>query len=925
MSSGVNWSQGSAYVGGGGPFSGGNTIISEAGGNTGIYNSYSRSISGDVTIEFWTYYTNSRIDWCGIFGDWTLANQTAGTVAFMIGATYTICSAGGIEIYQPSTPGSRWADGLSEGWHHVAIVRAAGIWTVWIDGISRLVGTVVDTVPFNSSGYLIQNDSRYYQGLMWTSNFRISSMARYTSAFTPPTSTFNLATDSYASSVTAQLNFLQTSDNFDVTLRSTWAKSGTVVTDTNQAKFGAQSLLFDGSTGFVSTIASPDFDVKGLSWTVDLWVNPKSSMTGGFFSYPDRGTAGNTLPIAIGMSATGVLDQSVAPPVGYVLGCGYFNGSAWTTITDGTTQLVPLTWNHVEVGFDETSGTAYLFLNGNLLASGAWATPDVDFLNASPIALGRGWTSQPRYFQGWMQEFCFTAGAIRHTTAFTPPTAPYNLTTDPFASNIVCLVHGTQLPLGVPVTFADQIGLYSGYTTQLIGSRLRQFATAKVFQGAAGVAQVDVPLSLVDRGNSRYQIDTARIRTNLAVQIDPTSHNGFIEGICVVQGNPLENVTMELARNIDYNVIGRYNTDVDGLFSFHDLQTDVQPGFYLVGANPDPSILNENAQVYKALDATPYALTMSGIFNYEVGSLDVDSTVTIAGNAGPFTAVVSSGNLPPGAAITVSERSITITGATTLTGDYIFTLSVTGSVRNYSTMLQFELTPNTVKPMGQNHGYDGSTFVAEKQSSLLISMDMNGFSTPTTFKSSVAGLTDFTAYGSPGPTLSTAEIKIGDASLYLNGSSLLYSNQSITYPTAAFTIEAWAYPLTWPSSYGTIIGGNSHNGFQMTLAPSGTIYFYNGTASYAAGTVALNTWTHIATTWDGTTLTIWLNGVANYTTPFAGPANTNGLTDQINIGRDTSGAWFNGYLNRVKVWNVSIYTSTFTPPVNTYTPNLIIL
>ena len=703
---------------------------------------------------------------------------------------------------------------------------------------------------------------------------------------------------------------------------------GSVSLDTSTYKFGSQSLLFSGtSTGYARTAISPDLYVtQATPWTVDLWVNAKAPMCGSFVGFEYN--SASYMPFEIGMSSNGQLSTNAN---GYVIGLAGYNGgtAAFTYITDGVTALTPNTWNHIEAGFDGT--TAYLFLNGTLVASGAWTQQLMTWNNASAchLLMGRRWdTSQTGpYFQGWMQELCITKGVCRHTASFTAPTAPYDLSTDPYASNIVMLVHGTQLPTNTtPIIAADALPVYAGNFTSVQLSTLPSiYQTGKTFTVVQALNDNDISPTQIGRGNVRYVQDTTDTRTNVQVQTDPDSSGGFINGICVVQGNPLNHVFMEVARNDDYNIICRTATDEDGTFTFHDLQIDVEEGFYLVGANPDAEVLNENAQVYKALDATPYAITLNGSFTYETGTTTVDSTVTIAGNYTPFTVSVVAGSLPPDASVSVNGRSISITGASALDGDYIFSLQVTGSIRNYSTVVQFELTPSGVTPMSSNTSYDGSIMWVEDQSNLLVSMDFANFASTSPFSATIPGLTSWSTSSSP--ALSQTQYHVGNASLYLNGSNqYIWSNTTFTYPTGPFTIELWVF-MTALKNNNIFTAGQSHAGFQLGCNSTGQIYFWNGTSSTIvspANTLAANTWYHVALTRDmNGNCNVWVNGTSVYTIVYTGVVNVNGTTDQIRIGHDSGSYYLGGYVNNLRIWNTCIYSSAFTPSTVPFAPNLI--
>jgi len=104
-------------------------------------------------------------------------------------------------------------------------------------------------------------------------------------------------------------------------------------------------------------------------------------------------------------------------------------------------------------------------------------------------------------------------------------------------------------------------------------------------------------------------------------------------------------------------------------------------------------------------------------------------------------------------------------------------------------------------------------------------------------------------------------------SLFFNGSasaSLITGNFS--YGTNARTIIAWARPTafnTWghPFSYGTNANNQATGIVQNTGTAWGT-YISGVDFINAAYTISTNTWYHVATTYDGTNATVYVNGVA---------------------------------------------------------------
>lgn len=144
---------------------------------------------------------------------------------------------------------------------------------------------------------------------------------------------------------------------------------------------------------------------------------------------------------------------------------------------------------------------------------------------------------------------------------------------------------------------------------------------------------------------------------------------------------------------------------------------------------------------------------------------------------------------------------------------------------------------------------------------------------------------------------------------------------------AGLTAEAWIYPKSvgeQTANGGVIIGkatgptNTVANGWFLLLTTSNAIKFtadgstdlVRTTGTTAGNVVTLNTWNHVAVTWDGsvtaTNVHIYINGVeANtYATSTDGVNLTSDATPTLIIGNDsTSADTFDGFIDNVRVYN----------------------
>ena len=144
-----------------------------------------------------------------------------------------------------------------------------------------------------------------------------------------------------------------------------------------------------------------------------------------------------------------------------------------------------------------------------------------------------------------------------------------------------------------------------------------------------------------------------------------------------------------------------------------------------------------------------------------------------------------------------------------------------------------------------------------------------------------------------------------------------------------FTIEAWVYAQPSGTVKQAVIGHwtNSSRGWQARIEPSGSGYKLrwtwttNGsTDSSSTGTIVadFSTWNHVAWVRSGSTITMYVNGVAGGTV--AG-ANIYAPNTPLVIGDwDSNAADFNGVISNLRlVKGTAVYTGNFTPSTSPLT------
>jgi hypothetical protein len=153
------------------------------------------------------------------------------------------------------------------------------------------------------------------------------------------------------------------------------------------------------------------------------------------------------------------------------------------------------------------------------------------------------------------------------------------------------------------------------------------------------------------------------------------------------------------------------------------------------------------------------------------------------------------------------------------------------------------------------------------------------------------------------------------------GSALLFNgtNALVTIPdaaslrlTTAMTLEAWVNPSTTSSGWRDVIYKGNDNYLlegtsQSAGAPAGggVIGGSSTTFVYGAAALSINTWTHLALTYDGANVRLYINGVQVSAQAITGNLATS--ANPLQIGGDSLfGQYFSGIIDEVRVYNVAL-------------------
>jgi hypothetical protein len=174
----------------------------------------------------------------------------------------------------------------------------------------------------------------------------------------------------------------------------------------------------------------------------------------------------------------------------------------------------------------------------------------------------------------------------------------------------------------------------------------------------------------------------------------------------------------------------------------------------------------------------------------------------------------------------------------------------------------------------------------------------------------VADASPFNNAGAALGTTWNASGRFGAALNFNGGSSRVTVPDSASLDlTTGMTIEAWVRPTTLagyqslvmkelPADHAYTLYGNSPG-----VGPSGAVVTTSGIQITGTATpLALNTWTHLAVTYDGAQLRLFRNGTEVAALPMTGTMLTS--SNPLTIGSNSIwGEYFAGAIDEVRVYN----------------------
>ena len=366
------------------------------------------ALSGNFTIELWLYPTGASGSGYSVI---TTANASAGIFQ------YYYNSAGKIGYYTTSAGAVLTSNAALtfNTWQHVALVRSSNVVKVYVNGVEQTWASAITDSTTVYANY-ISGIGTTYNIFGYASNFRVTTTAVYTTAFTAPTSPLTAITGT-------QLLTLQSSRFIDNSTNNYTIYAVGSPTASIQNPFGFTSATtqgysvstiggsgyFDGTGDYLITPTSTAFTFGTGDFTIECWAYFTNS------SATTQTIMGADLSVSTG--SIQVWYNNTANKITFnVYGNPQFVSSSNVSIN-----------NWIHLAFTRSSGAFKMFINGVQEASGAMTNN----LPNNKFVIGRGYaTIDAEYSYGYISDVRVVNGTAVYTSNFVPPTTPLTAITN---------------------------------------------------------------------------------------------------------------------------------------------------------------------------------------------------------------------------------------------------------------------------------------------------------------------------------------------------------------------------------------------------------------------------------------------------------------------------------------------------------------
>jgi PKD repeat protein len=831
--------------------------------------------------------------------------------------------------------------------------------TIYQNGIS--LGNFISSTSYTFSGGAI-GSLRNYEFERWVGymdDLRVTKgVARYTANFTPPTQAFPdsgpapAPTDPYYSSTRAILNFQGANGSTTWTNEAdnlSWGpytSVGTPQISTSQFIYGSSSMRVNGGANRIQ-LANEETSGFSSSWTLEGWFrSDEESYTGS--SYPQyRGVMLVTNSGGMDRACSlGFYNQSVTYRPVY----GAVDGGA-IAIRNDSYNILANTWYYYCISSSLSTKTVTLYMapfGSTAVSTVGTYTPNNGNMMALLFKSIGGSQRNNEGLAGYIGPTRLTVGVARTpaipTGLFPSPTTAPNISVDPFFLDVSLLLHfngqadstiisdSSMVPATVSVLGGAKISTTqkkfgSGSLNLSDGTSSVSVATTPALGFGTGDFTIEAfiyPTSIrfgniYSQRNSATNGITFRTRSDGKLE----AFYGGGNGAFTTTNSYLTNAWQHVALVRKNNVLTIYINGVSSGSGSWGL-VDMSVGEARVGQDAS------NYGEYFAGFIDEVRVT-KGVARYSENFVPTDvefSNVTTP--SATFTSDKTNGPVPT----TVNFTDLSLGAPTSWLWDFKGDGTAISTLQNpsftYTDAGEYSVKLTATNSLGSNtitlpnYVYVGTGDVHYNSVTLLL--HLNGADGASVFTDNSKTPKLISSSGSVS-TRSTQK-KFGNSSAYFSG-GYISAGSSTSFGFTAnqqFTVEAWVYPgpnsITSPNKglFSMRIAGIycpfelRLNGTSLTwLVADSNLGNWAAISTLSGVNLVQNSWNHVALVGNGTTLNVYVNGIASSTTATQAAWPVTARTLYFGAGGD--GQLVDTYLDEIRVTTgVARYSNNFTPP-----------
>jgi hypothetical protein len=715
-----------------------------------------------------------------------------------------------------------------------------------------------------------------------------------------------LSGQSYTGTITVQnANFISSVSGLPAGI--SWSVPSSV---SRSYAFGGDNYLLNNNVATVLNFGTVDF-------TIEAWIDPIAA--GSNYIFNVGGTAAGSMSF--------YLNSSSIPTM-------YFNQMTnGSNLTHSASFAVPVgRWSHI--AFVRKNSVWTWYINGASAGTGSNNTT-ISFGSGQNLYVGTAYgIGSSGWFRGNINSLRVVKSAV-YDSAFSPPVG--DLTAISQTALLTCIgttiadsgpnilsfsnIAAVTVSLNSPNTVANYVINVTGTPTAPAFTpysitvsadndcRTGSFTTTTGSAGSGAIESCDQPIfgdlypNVIEQ-NVPY-VGTLRVLDSASASVSNLPTGLTATGTAYVQRSwSFPGNTFLTAPNNVGHQFGATPFTIEGWIYPNVIQTSGIIGNFQLNQNGWRIILGSTGIIsyYQSNGGDAYGTSAIAIKAHSWNHFALVGNGTtiriyVNGEQGNVTCVQSSG-ITSGGVLRIGRNSDTSGGITWVFNGMISNLRIVKGTAVYT-------ASNFVPPSGPLTAISGTTLLAFNGNTLV----------------DATGTMAFTVEAGT-PTLNTHAPFMSSNGWFFDGTNDALSIASATAlqleTLSSYTIEFWMYVMNGANRQ-QIIGNrpsSANQGWFVSVGVTANKISFShtgGTGATSTGTIVSSAWNHVAICRNGTSMTIFINGVLDSTTTIS---NGTTSTSPILIGMSGESGTprpYYGYLSNIRISNTAIYTSNFTP------------